>query len=124
MLSRTVRVVVDPGLSWPTSLRHQDRCCTHIVTPHLDLPGIAGDTSAAPPPRSMPPTLPPTQPQAHGRTLQEWAQTLVSEMTGAQGLEDAQGRATQVLQAFQQALLSAQDKVSQMHPHFAALQRA
>lgn len=50
--------------------------------------------------------------QDASRTLQEWVEALVTQMGEAQGLDDARGRAAHVLQAFQQAILQAQSKVS------------
>ena len=53
----------------------------------------------------------PSTPEPDRRTLQEWVNCLVMQMGQSQGLDDARRRATEVLQAFQQALAQAHRKV-------------
>ena len=46
------------------------------------------------------------------KSSQEWVELLVQQMAGAKDLDDARGRASQILQAFEQAVLRQASQVS------------
>ena len=49
------------------------------------------------------------------KSSQEWVELLVQQMAGAKDLDDARGRASQILQAFEQAVLQQASQVGRMH---------
>lgn len=68
----------------------------------------------------------PAPEEAEGpRTPADWVEALVQQMAGAKDVEDARGRASQVLQAFEQAVLqqAARSQVT-LHPHSCLFQGA